>query len=127
MNEMPGDQGEKDDLSIPNETVLWRRIRKDDVLPDGSRPKKSPCFEDSKDSPMSVTITDDLDISPEEYLSQYPEEGLVSITVAQIREKGLGITREPTETDPGHAFVHGKKTGSIKKKLANECEWVIKP
>ncbi len=126
------EQGIRDDSEIKNEVVLWRRIRiqdiYDDHITDKKRPKKSPCFDDSPDrSPLSVTIADEAGVTPEEYLKKYPEEGLVKLTVGQIREKGLGITREPTEIDPAHALVHGKKTKIIKKKLAIECEWVIIP
>jgi hypothetical protein len=129
---MCSEQGVKDDPGISDDLELWRRIRKEDCVFDknigGRRPKSSPCFDDSTDgSSMSVSIAAEAAVSPVEYLSMYPEEGLVKITVGQIRGLGLGITREPTPADPSHACIHGKKKKSIKGKLAVTCAWVISP
>ena len=76
---------------------------------------------------MSVTIADTATVSSTEYIREFPGFGLVKITAGQIRELDLGVTAEPTDSDPAHAYVHGKKTPAKKKKLALACEWVIKP
>jgi len=130
---MPDEQGFTDDLSIPDNEVLWRRIRKDDIYTDNNSGKtrpKSTCFRDSTrpiPSPMSMTIACLAGKSPQQYLKYYKEEAMVMLTAGQLKEHGLSIEPNPTPEDPGHAFIHGRKNKTIRRKLAEECEWVILP
>ena len=52
---------------------------------------------------------------------------LASITAGLARECGQGVSRDPTDDEPAHALVFGKKTGSVRGRFAKECRWVIEP
>ena len=53
---------------------------------------------------------------------------MVELSVQFLRELGLGVATDPPQPgDPGHVFVFGKKTASVKKKLARHAKWVIPP
>lgn len=47
--------------------------------------------------------------------------------VGFVRGLGLRIATQPPTDDPGHLWVCGKKTGSIKRRLARHATWVIPP
>ena len=52
---------------------------------------------------------------------------MVGLTVGYLRTLSLGVATKPTMEDPGHVWVFGKKTASIKRKLAKHAKWVIPP
>ena len=125
-----------DDPTIPDDVLLWRRIRKVDIknLGDGNFRPKSSCFSDSsgdtsEESSMSMTLAGELGMSPEEYLTNWNEEGLISLSAGQLRNYNLAIKRSKSidGKDPAHVSVIGKKTKPIKRKLAIESKWVILP
>jgi hypothetical protein len=127
-----------DDPSIPIEATLWRRIPEDWVKFDDSLKRLRPqsrAFDDSPipppdGSPMSVDLADEAiesGMTPEAYLAEYPGFRLVSISAKLVRSLNLGIVRAPSEDNPFHAHVQGKKTGSIKDCLAKSAEWVPIP
>lgn len=119
-----------DDVSIPSEIRVLRRIPRGRTAPrgDGSIRPSSDCFtNDPHDgSGMSVDIWDGT-TDPMESLKGHDGFGLVSLSVAEIRKLGLGICREPLPGNPRHAVIQGKKTDSRKNKLARASEWVAEP
>ncbi|MEH1862081.1 MAG: hypothetical protein V7L21_29675 [Nostoc sp.] len=55
------------------------------------------------------------------------KNAVVSIKAQLVIEKGLEVCHEPVEGNHAHAVVLGKKTNSIAKFLANNCEIEIYP
>ena len=75
---------------------------------------------------MSVTIAAE---SPGQnhMLSGFEGYGLASFTAAHVRKCGQILQRDPTPEDPAHAYVAGKKTGSVKKCLLRGTTMVVIP
>jgi hypothetical protein len=119
-------------LPLPDELILWRRVPKDSVVvemgPDGlerSRPS-SACFTDSRDgTAMSLFDSERCGGLPA-VLEGHPGFGIASITVGQLRARGLTVART-TDGGPGHCEAAGKKTQSIKSGLAKCAKWVVRP
>lgn len=114
---------------IPDDAELWRRIPHWHYVPDGERIRpSSAAFEDNPNgTPMSVFIASECG-DPQRLLAQYPGFGVVSFTAGKAREYGLDVVRKPLEGQPpGHAEVIGRKTKSIRSKLAKTCPWVVGP
>lgn len=134
---MPPSDESIDDLTIPEHAVLWRRVRADQTttdenLDDRRRPS-SQAFQDIEQggvTAMSVFIADveiESGTTPTDILTGYEGWGLAAVTVAVVRSCGLRIVRAPEPDRPGHAHVIGKKTGSIRSKLAKSAEWIVEP
>jgi len=123
-----------DDSSIPFDEILLRRIpgswtvwddNKNDVRP------SSQAFSDHPDgTPMSVFLAGELTAAgqrPETILAGHDGFSLVSISVGLVRDLGLTVRRRPLPNTVGHAEVCGKKTTRIRKELAREALWVVRP
>lgn len=130
MADNPDAQSGSTEAAITDETELWRRIPPfrntfDENL-NRVRPGKD-CFNDhSNGTPMSVYLSD-ITIDPGKLLESVgPGFGVVSISAKLVRELNLAIISKPRSGEPGHAEVVGKKTDSVKSKLAKACHWVIK-
>ena len=52
---------------------------------------------------------------------------MAGLNVGFVRRQGLGVATQPPTEDPGHLWVFGKKTPSIKRRLAKHARWVIAP
>lgn len=50
---------------------------------------------------------------------------LVAIRMSVARELGLGIVRDPLPTEPAHAKLFGRKTSSVRRRLAKQSQWVV--
>jgi hypothetical protein len=75
---------------------------------------------------MSATlVTPESD--PATYAARWGAYGVVAISVQQLRDLGLGVTKVPTEDDPDHVSVHGEKKKSITRALAKVARWVVEP
>lgn len=129
-----GSSGYSDDVSISNDTQLWRRVAPQHIVPDentGRRRPSSAAFGDHPNgSPMSVMIGDTVMQSgrgPNDVLVGYPGYGLASFTAGLARTCGQGVARDPTPNEPAHAVVFGEKPRPVRKRLAQGCEWVILP
>ena len=117
-----------DDSSVGDDEEIWRRIPRnmaywDEVL-DRLRPP-SGMFSDSDDgSPMSAHRARCYG-SPSE--ANAGDNLMVGLSVRFVRGLRLGVATQPPTNDPGHLWVFGKKTASIKRKLAKQARWVIPP
>lgn len=124
--------GGLDPFAIEPTDLLWRRIPPSHVVFDDNKQK----FRPSKDSfndhpnktPMSVFVAR-LCGDPQQALAGHEDFGLVSISVAYVSEAcSLTVEAAPrVDQPPGHAHVVGKKTGAVRKKLSENCEWVVEP
>ena len=82
-------------------------------------------FSDSRDgSPMSAHRARCYE-SPGE--ANTGDHLMVGLNVGFLRGQALRIATNPPTDDLGHMWVFGKKTASIKRKLAKHAHWVIPP
>ena len=116
------------DSSVGDDEEIWRRIPVSMVYWDNAIDRLRPqsgIFSDSDDgSPMSAHRARCYG-SPTE--ANTGDNLMAGLTVGFVRGLGLGVATQPTTDDPGHLWVFGKKTASIKKKLARRAKWVIPP
>lgn len=112
-----------DDPTIGDNEVIWRRIylAVDDENLKCKRPS-SACFQDGLHGPVSVYIASEAQST--QVMQGGKEPFLAALTVAFIRKLGLGIIRDSSSGGPGHALLLGRKTPSIRSKLAKEATWV---
>ena len=120
----------RDDPTIPDDQVLWRRVPPWHAALDkhrGVRVVSSAAFDDDNDAePMSVVLASEAS-GTDSVLAGHDGYALVGFPASLARELGLGILRDPTDDQPAHAVVVGKKTGSIQKKLRNGAHWIVHP
>jgi hypothetical protein len=121
-----------DDLTIPDEAELWRRIPPWHVIPDeniGDIRPSSAAFEDDPDgAPMSVYLADECK-DPQLALAGHEGFGLVAITAGLARQCDQIVVRQPVPGPPGHVVVAGKKTDSVRKKFYRFAakHWIVRP
>lgn len=121
-----------DDQSVPGDTELWRRIPNwpNRVVYDENlgrvRPSSANFDDHPNGTPMSVAIADGI-VTHQEVLRDHPSFYLVGFTVGQIRDVGLGILRRPLVDQPWHGEVTGRKSASVKSRLARQSFWIIAP
>ncbi len=124
----------EDDLTITDDTDLWRRIPPWHLVEDqntGTVRISKAAFEDHPNgSPMSVTLAAEslaIDRGPEVEIEGLEGFCLASVTAALARKLKQGIARRPREDNPAHAEVFGKKTDSVRKNFRKNATWVIAP
>jgi hypothetical protein len=86
-------------------------------------------FQDNPDS-VSVAlgiVLGDLGLEPDVVVASFPGYGLWRLSVALVRDLGLGVVKDPTESEKWHGSVYGKKTKRVKASLARNGEWVRRP
>jgi hypothetical protein len=118
-----------DDATIAGDTELWRRIPPKHWISDADSAGwriSSAAFEDSPDgSPMSVVIASECTGGLNTLLKNLIGFGVAVLTVQQLRARGLGVVRFPDADLPGHAHVIGRKSQSVRRKLAREDARII--
>lgn len=124
----------EDDVTILNESALWRRIRPEQTIFDANlgrlRPTSDAFGNSSDDSGMSVIIGDQVleeGRTPQQLLHDFPGFSLAAFQALLARERGQIIIRDPIPEEPAHAEVIGKKTGSVKSAFAKHSTWVVPP
>lgn len=123
----------EDDTTISNQCLLLRRVPpvlNNYVIWDDNLNRFRPSSAAFDDTELSVVLGDVLIQAGrdfEEALGAYPEFLLVSIKAQFIRKLNLPIVRDPTEQEPAHGLVHGKKTKSIRSTIAKESNWIVEP
>ncbi len=121
----------EDDLTIPNDADLLRRIHPNWVVMDdnagGWRPS-SAAFENHRNgTPMSVYLGEVLVTAGREYedvIAPFPGHSLAKFTADLARQNDQGIAREPSPEEPAHAVVFGDKPKRVRKALAKAAQWV---
>jgi len=123
----------QDDLkAVPNGSSVYRRIAADWWIDDGEggRRVSSQAFQD-KDGYMSVAVgavLDEMELGPEAALNGHEGYGLARLDVSFLRlTVHLGLTCLPTESEPWHGGVWGKKTSGVKNRLQGVAEIVVVP
>lgn len=106
---------------------VWRRI------PPWHFPKKpkrerpdSSAFDDDNGAPMSVILARE-GRTPASVLAGHMDFGIVELDVVVLEELGLTVRPDPVTGEPDHAVVEGRKTDSIRRRMANEARWRIRP
>ena len=131
---MPGEaEGPNDDPhAVPADTVVYRRISPDWWVDDGSGGRRisSQAFQDHP-AYMSVAIglaLTELEQPTDVVLDGFDGYGLARLEVSFLRrDLHLGVTREPTEVEPWHGGVWGRKSSGIRNKLANAAVVEVVP
>lgn len=130
------DEQYTDDPTISGDSILWRRIIKEQIVEDQNRGIKRPssaAFNNHPNgTPMSVALEDvfykETSKNPSDYLKGHDNVvALASFTAGFARELKQGITRSPLPNEPAHAEVFGEKPRRIRKAFANKSQWVIPP
>lgn len=109
---------------ILNEDKLYRRILDVWLKEDGSI--SSAAFQNTSN-------TDDMSVglarltTPEKTVSEYPSCGVASLLAWLARKLRQQVLHDPIPTNVAHSTVRGKKTGSIKKKLAKGSAVILLP
>ena len=123
-----------DDLTIPDSAILWRRVRYDQTSFDHDQRRLRPsskAFQDVEQGGVKALSVFLAEIehaaghTAGDILRNHPDFGLVAVTAGVMRACGLTIVRNPTQENPGHAHVVGKKTGSVRSKIAKSAQWVV--
>jgi hypothetical protein len=120
----------RDDPSISDTAILWRRIPPDLIVYDadlGRRRPKSQAFTNHRDgSPMSVVIATEAG-GLDAVLAGHEGYALAAFAAGLARACGQGIARDPLADNPAHAVVFGPKTTAARRRLAREAEWAVPP
>jgi hypothetical protein len=129
-----GASAHTDDEAVLSHERLLRRIHPKWKVPDYNSHRwrvSSAAYDDSEDgSPTSVSleqtlIQQGLPIT----LPLQGHEGytLAAVTMGFARTVQQGIQRDPQPNDPSHALLFGTKTKSVRRKLAENSEWIVAP
>jgi len=125
----------QDDVSVDDDTRLWRRILVDDPAqikqdPNTGEPRPSSGAFRSTTELVSITIVSST-MNSSDYLAEFPKHSLVEITARAVRDADCIIVREPTPEDPGHANIISNKredgllTPSQARKISRTARWVV--
>lgn len=117
-----------DDLTIPDDAELWRRIHPHHLTVDENpgRTHRRPSSAAFRDAELSVILVEPAR-DPQSAIEHYSGYYLAVITVGDARGLGLTIQRDPTPEDDAHCLVLGKKKGRADSALARAAKWVIPP
>jgi hypothetical protein len=120
-----------DDLSIPNEAELWRRLHPDWIIPaasPGGRRISSQAFQNYPGAmALSVSIAAEVVGGQSAYMQGFSGHGLCSITAGDARAAQQRIVRDSQPDDPAHAHLAGPKSKSVRKQLADHATVLIDP
>lgn len=126
-----------DDQSIIGDSKLFRRIfvrPNVQVVWDANRNKWRPssaAFQNSSDgSPMSVVlevVLQELERDYESVLVGHDNFACAYISAQLARNLQQGIVRDPVPEELAHGLVFGNKPPSVRRKMAEEAEWLVAP
>lgn len=120
------------DLAVAREGELWRRIPCSQTEYDPQLGRKRPstaAFDDWKNElgdtdPISAFIALKCQ-TPATALDGHEGFGLIMVTEELVTNCNLQIVEKEVPGPPGHVLLVGRKTYSVRKKLAREAAWVI--
>ncbi|MEQ8205310.1 MAG: hypothetical protein RIA65_03975 [Woeseia sp.] len=120
-----------DDDSISDNDLVYRRINPEWMIWDDDPPRiTSAAFQNMDGDKMSAnlqSILEDAGQSVDDLIRDWPGYGVAAISVRKMSELGQSIELAPESNDISHIHVVGKKSRSIKKKLAasaSDSVWV---
>ena len=103
---------------------LFRRILDDWIQENGNI--SSAAFKNTSNADdMSVNLA--RLTTPKETISEYPHCGVASFLAGFARELGQKVLHDPILDNIAHSTVRGKKTKSIRKKLAKGSTVILSP
>jgi hypothetical protein len=121
---------QQDDTSILENDRLFRRVPVNQLFreEDGSYRPSSALFAHTKMSVNIESLMIEQGRPPEDTLSGYPDNFLLSITAGSVRKFGHSIVKDTAlQHDPAHGLVLGKKCGSFKKEMCRSFQWIVAP
>lgn len=120
-----------DDKTILDGHSLWRRVHPDWIIldknidPPAYRPT-SQAFQNYRNTDtMSVLLGDDHREPNLAVSGIHGTYSLAAFPALLARQQDQVIVRAPEATEPTHAHVVGKKTGSVRSALAKGCRWEV--
>lgn len=120
--------------TIPDDAVLWRRIPVEWCVLDedlGVRRPSSQAFQDDpQGGPMSVllaAVMQETGRGAEHALAGNEAFALAAITAGLARKCDQAVARDPVPDEPAHAVVVGRKTNSVRRKMARAAAWIVPP
>ena len=122
-----------DDLTVPDDEPLWRRIPKENLVKDqnsaGVRISSAAFSNDADGEVMSVMLASIMETTggTEKALAGHETFGLAVITAKDARALKQIIVRDPLDDEPGHAVVVGTKSPGTRKKLTAAARWLVPP
>ena len=130
----------QDDASIPDDSLLLRRILSNPnihIVWDDNlrcwRPSSAAFDNDRNGNTMSVVLSVELVRlnRPLESSLKGHEDGFSLAAVTAGFSRNLNqvqkIVRDPTPDEPAHGLLVGKKTQSVRRKLAKNSQWIVEP
>lgn len=119
-----------DDPSIADETKLHRGVASQHVVRDQNQDRLRPSSAAFSHEEMSVLLDDRLDASgrtPREAAEGLPQEFLASLRAGFVRGHNQIVVHSPTDREPAHGDVVGRKTKPIKRAFARTAVWEVCP
>ena len=121
----------QDDPAILDEAVLLRRVPRQMLKLDEANKTVRPtsqAFNDSSDgSPRSVQLEHLLPDGAADALAGHAGVFLVALPAREVRRLGFQIASKPrVPGEPAHAWVVGKKTQSLRTRLAKLAQWTVR-
>jgi hypothetical protein len=119
-----------DDPTIDSETLLYRRVPPQWIVPDGTRNCRRLATAAFDGDEMSVDVGDALEAlgePPESVVRDHPGFFLVAFPVRAAREAQQAVCRDPVPDDAAHGLVVGKKTRGRQKQIGRESVWIVQP
>ena len=120
------------DASIRDESIVWRRIPPWHIIYDENlgrwRPSSSAFADDPDGQSMSVVLAEAVGgRGTAEILAGHEGFALAAVPVGVVRACGLGVIRDPLESEPAHALVVGPKPKAVQRRLAKAAVWAVPP
>lgn len=119
-----------DDLTIADDSELWRKITPLHVVqqPDGGQRLSSAAFQNREGDKLSVLLEDtvrETGRTEADILAGFDGYKLASIPAGSARDLGQAIVRAPEEGEPAHCHMVGKKSKSVKRRLARSARIIF--
>ncbi|HEY3830750.1 MAG TPA: hypothetical protein VGO03_00500, partial [Acidimicrobiia bacterium] len=122
--------GPPDDPAIPSSSSVYRRFSAQWWVNDGDGGKRlsSQAFQDH---PKYVSVglgvlIEAAGADPYVLLEGHDGYGLAQLSVGYLRQElHFGVVPEPTQGEPFHGGIHGKKTGSKRSKCAKHATVIV--
>ena len=115
-----------DDLAIGDDQVVVRRVHSDQLSFDEHlgrrRPSTQAFLQNGRDGLTSVYLLSET--TPAAVAAGGREPYQCAVSVAVLRENGLGIIRTPEGGGPGHCDITGRKTKSRLNRIVSAARWV---